>query len=177
MVYDAIQASIEAHKDQLRKLENGVYVAHPLEVAIILAQNGADEDVISAGILHDTVEDTTMSIEMIRQQFGARIAEIVAGCTEPQKEVCWQTRKDWAIKHVSTTATHDMRLVICADKLSNIRSIYRNLHHKGDAVWDHFHAPYEKQKWYYVSMLEGLSELKGLAMYDELDDLITKVFK
>lgn len=176
MVYDAIQASLEAHKDQLRKLEAGAYVAHPLEVAIILAQNGADEDVISAGILHDTVEDTTMTLEMITIQFGEKIADIVRGCTEPQIDVSWHDRKNWAIKHTHETATEAMRMVICADKLSNMRSIARNYRRHGDKVWQGFHAPYDWQRWYYTNMLAGLKPLSHTPMYHELDALITEVF-
>ncbi len=176
MVYDAIQASLEAHKDQLRKLDFDAYVAHPLEVAIILAQNGADEDVISAGILHDTVEDTAMTIEDLIARFGVRIAEIVAGCTEPPQQVGWHDRKTWAIQHVNQTATQDMRLVICADKLSNMRSIARNFRLHGEKVWSGFHAPYEWQKWYYTEMLASLSPLSHLAMFKELEALIKEVF-
>lgn len=176
MLYDAIQASIIAHQDQLRKIEGGAYVAHPLEVAFILAQNGASEEVISAGILHDTIEDTSMTYDNIVAQFGQQVADIVKGCTEPDKSVCWQTRKSWAVRHVSETATHEMRLVICADKLSNIRSIHRNLNKEGPTIWDHFHAPFERQKWYYMSMLQGLSALKGMAMYEELVQKIHEVF-
>lgn len=176
MVYEAIQASIAAHKGQLRKLEDGVYVAHPLEVAIILAQNGADESTIAAGVLHDTIEDTTMNTDQLQAQFGDEIATIVAGCTEPDKRASWQTRKEWAIDHLRQKATRKMRMVICADKLSNIRSIERNLKVAGKGVWDQFHAPYQRQKWYYQSMLEGLSDLADLAMYQELSAAIARVF-
>lgn len=176
MVYEAIQTSIAAHKGQLRKLEDGVYVAHPLEVAIILAQNGADESVIVAGILHDTLEDTTMSMVDLREQFGEKITQIVAGCTEPNKQANWMTRKEWTINHLHQTATHQMRMVICADKLSNIRSIERSLKVVGKDIWDHFHAPYQRQKWYYQSMLEGLSDLADLTMYRELSQAIARVF-
>jgi (p)ppGpp synthase/HD superfamily hydrolase len=176
MVYDAIQASLEAHKDQFRKLENGAYVAHPLEVAIILAQNGADEDVISAGILHDTIEDTSMTSEFLLSKFGERIAAIVVGCSEPSMDLGWRERKDWMIHHLHNTATQDMLWVICADKLSNMRSIARNYRSHGDSVWQGFHAPYTWQMWYYTAMLEGLRPLAHTCMFQELEALILEVF-
>lgn len=176
MVYDAIQASLEAHKDQLRKLDFDAYVAHPLEVAIILAQNGADEDVISAGILHDTVEDTSITLEDLKMRFGDRIAEIVAGCTEPPQNISWHDRKRWAIQRVTHEASYDERLVICADKLSNMRSIARNYRLHGDKVWQGFHAPYEWQKWYYIEMLSAFNDLSHLPMHTELTNLIHEVF-
>lgn len=176
MVYDAIQASLEAHKDQLRKLDFDAYVAHPLEVAIILAQNGADEDVISAGILHDTVEDTEMTLEALADRFGQRIADIVSGCTEPPQTVPWKERKRWAIDHVTHTASRDVVMVICADKLSNMRSIARNYRLHGSRVWQGFHAPYAWQKWYYQEMLKALSPISDTAMYKELEQLIHEVF-
>lgn len=177
MIYEAIQISIEAHKNQFRKLEDGVYVAHPLEVGIILAQEGASDAVIASGILHDTIEDTCLSREDILLNFGLQIADYVCACTEPSKNRPWRERKLWAIDHLKNHATRDIKLIICADKLSNIRSIYRNLLMEGDLVWSKFHAPFEDQKWYYTSMFEGLSELTGLKMHTELGQLIDKVFK
>lgn len=176
MVYDAIQASLEAHKDQLRKLDFDAYVAHPLEVAIILAQNGADEDVISAGILHDTVEDTEMTIEHLAIRLGDRIASIVEGCTEPPQTVPWKERKQWAIDHVTHIASDDVRMVICADKLSNMRSIARNFRLHGRKVWQGFHAPYVWQRWYYTEMLNALGPIQHLKMFQELQALIQEVF-
>lgn len=176
MVYDAIQASLEAHKDQLRKLDFDAYVAHPLEVAIILAQNGADEAVISAGILHDTVEDTDMTPDDLKNRFGERIATIVAGCTEPEQSVGWKERKQWVLNHIRQDASDDVRKVICADKLSNMRSIARNYRLHGEKVWQGFHAPYAWQKWYYEEMLAALAPLSDTKMYQELAQLITEVF-
>ena len=64
-IYNAIHTAILAHENQIRKLDLDLYVAHPLEVGMILAKYGMSDEVICAGILHDTVEDTEFTFQMI----------------------------------------------------------------------------------------------------------------
>ena len=64
------------HKDQRRK-DGGFYISHPVEVALILAKLGFDEDVISAALLHDVVEDCGYTLEQISKEFNMRVAEMV----------------------------------------------------------------------------------------------------
>ncbi|GKT26515.1 HD domain-containing protein, partial [Aduncisulcus paluster] len=73
-------------------------------------------------------------------------------------------------------ADYNTKLIILADKLSNIRSIYRNLETMGDALWDKFNAGYEDQKWYSIEMCKALKELSGLAMHEEYCRYVKLVF-
>ena len=84
LIEKAYKSASEAHKDQLRK-SGEPYIIHPLYVAIILADLEMDKETIAAGLLHDVVEDTIMTEEEIRQQFGNDVALLVDGVTKLQK--------------------------------------------------------------------------------------------
>src|ERR1019366_6852470 len=91
-IKSAIQLSIQVHEldqKQKRKGKDIPYITHPLTVGIILARAGASEDVIIAGILHDTIEDSIpekkVSYGMIAENFGENVAELVESVTEPAK--------------------------------------------------------------------------------------------
>lgn len=84
LIEKAYKVASEAHKDQLRK-SGEPYIIHPLYVAIILADLEMDKETIAAGLLHDVVEDTIMTEEEIRQQFGSDVALLVDGVTKLQK--------------------------------------------------------------------------------------------
>lgn len=84
LIEKAYKVASEAHKDQLRK-SGEPYIIHPLYVAIILADLEMDKETIAAGLLHDVVEDTIMTEQEIREQFGDEVALLVDGVTKLQK--------------------------------------------------------------------------------------------
>ena len=75
-VKKAIEFAKKAHEGQLRKTGEP-YIVHPLAVKKILEEWGMDEDTIIAGLLHDTVEDTSISLDEVRQEFGESVAFLV----------------------------------------------------------------------------------------------------
>ena len=81
MIEKAYQIGKEAHKDQFRK-SGEPYIIHPLWVAIILADLEMDKETIVAGMLHDVVEDTTMTLDEISAEFGEEVALLVDGVTK-----------------------------------------------------------------------------------------------
>ena len=91
-IEEAIEIAAEAHQGQYRKGTNTPYITHPYAVGLILMEAGCPEAVIIAGILHDTVEDTDLTLEFIRERFGDAIANIVDGCSE-DKALRWRARK------------------------------------------------------------------------------------
>ncbi len=183
----ALTVAYNAHIKQNRKGTDIPYIVHPLEVAVILIENGADEDVINAGLLHDTLEDTDISLEYLVENFGRKVAELVKGASEPYKlnletklsdderKVSWKLRKNHTIEYLKT-APLDIKLITCADKLSNIRSLVRDYEKVGDNLWQRFNAGYEEQKWYYNSLIESLKGLEDYDMYNELRGLAAKIF-
>ncbi len=84
LIEKAYKVASKAHKEQLRK-SGEPYIIHPLYVAIILADLEMDKETIAAGLLHDVVEDTIMTDEEIREQFGDEVALLVDGVTKLQK--------------------------------------------------------------------------------------------
>ena len=77
----AIEMATKAHANQKRK-SGEPYAIHPLEVAIMLAEMEMDEATIIAGLLHDVAEDTEITLEMIKNEFGQEIADLVDGVTK-----------------------------------------------------------------------------------------------
>ncbi len=74
MLNEAIQVATVAHGEQKRKGTNIPYITHPFMVAMILSQAGDPEDEFVAGVLHDTLEDTDLSVGDLRSRFGERVA-------------------------------------------------------------------------------------------------------
>jgi (p)ppGpp synthase/HD superfamily hydrolase len=156
-MFKAIEFAVHVHSGQYRKRTNLPYIIHPLGVAKILIERGCSDDVVAAGILHDTVEDTSTTCEDIEREFNAHIANLVAAVTVPDKARSWEERKQHVIDTVRTCG----RGVLCvelADKLDNIRSIRENYERIGDAVWSRFNRPKEKQKWYYTALAQVFAE-------------------
>jgi len=75
----AIEIAEKAHQNQVRKGTDIPYITHPLAVGIILSKAGCSDEVIIAGILHDTVEDTPVTLDYIRDTFGKKVFELVKG--------------------------------------------------------------------------------------------------
>ena len=84
IIIKAVNFSEVAHKDQTRK-SGDPYIIHPIEVAKILTSINLDASAIAAGLLHDTIEDTTISIDEITDNFGIQISELVQGLTKISK--------------------------------------------------------------------------------------------
>ncbi len=151
LIFHAIQFASAAHAGQYRKGTRIPYLIHPLRVAAILLESGCAEDLAVAAVLHDTVEDCFVSLDQIRRLFGPRIAELVAGASEPDKTLPWEDRKQHTIDFLQT-AGDDQLLVCLADKLDNIRSIREDLALHGELAWLRFRRGRDKQRWYYENL-------------------------
>ena len=137
--YKAIEFAAEAHDGQMRKSTSVPYISHPFAVAAMLQNQGCEEHVIIAGLLHDTVEDTRVTIDDIRHEFGARVADIVNIVTEPNKSIPWKERKRYMIDTIKS-ANSDAKCVICADKLHNLMSMMHAYETLGEKLWERFRS-------------------------------------
>jgi (p)ppGpp synthase/HD superfamily hydrolase len=153
-LFDAIEFAAEAHRMQLRKGTNLPYIVHPLRVATILLENDCCDATVIAGILHDTVEDTSVKLPKISDRFGEDVVRIVKGVSE-DKSLSWEERKAHTIESMKT-APMDVLLVTCADKLDNIQSIRDDLALNGEQVWKKFNRPKQQQEKYYRGLAEVL---------------------
>jgi len=137
---------------------------------------GYSEELVAAGILHDTVEDTELSLQDIEQLFGRNIAQIVEGCSEPDKSLSWEDRKKHTIEYLKS-APEEIRVVACADKLHNIRSIASDIEQFGEQVWGRFKRGKEQQEWYYTHVIESLGLQSNFQLLDELKIEVERLFK
>ncbi|MEI0739436.1 HD domain-containing protein [Paenibacillus sp. JTLBN-2024] len=131
------------------------YISHPFGVAMILLEAQCKEEVVMAGLLHDTLEDTDTTDEDIRSRFGEEVLRLVQGASEPDKSLSWEARKEHTLEFLKS-ADLSTRQLSCADKLHNLRSVRRDFADLGDEVWNKFKRGYDKQKWYYVNLVESL---------------------
>ncbi|KHE67179.1 HD domain-containing protein [Halobacillus sp. BBL2006] len=156
MIEEAKTFAAKAHAGQKRKNSNVDYIVHPIRVAETLREAGFREEVICAGYLHDVVEDTDFELSDIERHFGEEVKRIVAAHTE-DKSLSWDNRKKHTIDTVQT-ASLEVKALIIADKFDNLQSLNEDLEREGNAVWRHFNAGYEKQKWYNESIVEVMEE-------------------
>ena len=178
----AMHFAIDAHANTERRGKGFPYIIHPMEAVEIVATITADQELLAAAVLHDTVEDTEVTEEQIRAEFGNRVAQLVAAesdqFTEGVSETeSWRNRKQAAIDRLAA-ASHDAKIVAMGDKLSNMRAIARDYQQIGDELWNRFHAPNGKpdHEWHYRGLAQSLSELSGTAAYQEFVELIEKTF-
>lgn len=175
----ALTLAIEAHEGQVRKGTNIPYISHPIAVASIALEFGADEDQAIAALLHDVIEDGGANYEnRIRVQFGDRVVGIVNGCTDgvpddTGQKAPWEERKLKYIKHLSE-ASDDVLLVSGSDKLHNARSIVEDLISSGQSVFDRFTASKAQTIWYYES-LSKIFEEKGTPISRALKDAVNRM--
>jgi len=152
----ALAVAAAAHQGQQRKGSGRPYIVHPVCVARLLVEAGCEDEIIAAGLLHDTLEDTRLTLEDLHRFFGETVAATVAGCSEPDKSVPWKTRKLHTLQTLRT-APLEVRLVTCADKLDNVLSLAEEEREQGEALWGRFNRGRDDQAWYYRSIVQGLS--------------------
>ena len=177
----AIVFAVRAHAGTERRGKGFPYIVHPMEAVEIAATMTPDQEVLAAAVLHDTVEDTDVTIEQIRSEFGERVASFVATeSDEPHQRLDsvenWRARKQAAINRIAR-ASRDAKIVALGDKLSNMRAIARDYAEQGDRLWNLFHSKNPKDhEWHYRGLADALSELRDTVAYKEFEDLINQVF-
>lgn len=173
--------AIKAHSNTERRGKGFPYIIHTMEAASIAASITSDEEILAAAILHDTVEDTDVTIESIRSEFGERVATLVEAESDRftegvSEEDSWHSRKQAAIDRIAS-ASMDAKIVALSDKLSNMRAIWRDYQEKGDELWKIFHAKERKDhEWHYRGLAGSLKDLEDTFAYQEFTALIDSIF-
>ena len=177
----AIVFAVRAHAGTERRGKGYPYIIHPMEAVEIVATMTPDQELLAAAVLHDTVEDTDVTVEQIRAEFGDRVAALVADESDvfPEgvsEEDSWHARKRAAIARLSA-ASREAKMVALGDKLSNMRAIARDFAVQGDALWDLFHVKDPKDhEWHYRGLADALRELEDTFAFQEFEKLINQVF-
>ena len=178
----AIIFAVKAHAGTERRGKGFPYIVHPMEAMEIVATMTPDQELLAAAALHDVVEDTDVTPEEIRAEFGERIANLVVAESDvfPEgvsEEESWRFRKQAAIDRLAA-APHDAKIVALGDKLSNMRAIARDYATKGDELWKLFHAPDPSDhEWHYRGLANSLRELRDTFAFKEFESLIDQIWK
>ena len=180
---EAVAFASLMHEGQVRKVTGLPYILHPLEVLTIVAKLlPNDEDAMCAAVLHDTVEDTPVTLKQIETRFGTRVSHILAGDNEDahaglSRTESWKMRKEESLAMLKSSEDIAIRAIWMGDKLSNMRSMYGSWKLRGDSIFVHFHAGKADQKWYYSSIAELLArDFKRTDEYAEYTDLVNRIF-
>lgn len=175
----AIIFATRAHQGQERRGKGLPYIVHPLEALTIVATLTNDQEILAATVLHDTVEDTPVTLNEIRIEFGERVAQLVSYETSlhPSNGGTWRSHKQATLDRLAA-APHDAKIAAIGDKLSNLRTLALDYQAMGDELWNRFHAPKGKEDvaWYYQSLGQALKELAGLPPYEEYLALLARTF-
>ncbi len=181
LIEKAIVFAGNAHFGAYRKGTKLPYIVHPMEAMMITAHLTNDVEVIAAAALHDVVEDTEFGYDDIERNFGKRVADLVAAESENKrpemdKTASWRIRKEESIAKAKDEPI-EAKMIMLADKLSNMRASYADYKVCGDCMWEKFNMrdPLQ-QKWYYKSVLEVLNVLEDTEAYKELQMLYTEIF-
>jgi len=149
-LHKAIKFAIKTHEvyqKQKRKGKDVAYIVHPMTVALILSENKASEDVVLAGVLHDTIEDSIqekrVSYDMINERFGMEVADLVWSVTEKEKEDSWQKRKKKALEEIKGFS-EDSLFLKSADVVSNTSELVDDYYRNKDDVFEIFNASKEE---------------------------------
>ena len=183
----AIIFAVKAHHNTERRGKGFPYIVHPLEAVEIVSTITTDQELLAAAALHDTIEDTDVTVEQIRAEFGDRVAELVHAESDQidgvlfdaekgDEAATWHARKQAAIDRLAATS-YDAKVVAMGDKLSNMRAIWRDYQVKGDELWNIFHVKDKaSHAWHYRGLAASLSALSDTFAYQEFVKLIDEVF-
>lgn len=150
-IQKAVKFAIKTHEvyqKQKRKGKDIAYIAHPMTAGLILSLAGAKEDVVIAGILHDTIEDSVevkkVTAEMVEERFGKKVKDLVLSVTEEKEDshgnpIPWADRKATALAHI-THFSQGSVLVKSADVLSNGTELVDDYRKDGAEVFKRFNT-------------------------------------
>jgi len=160
----AIKRASALHEGQLRKSTKNVpYITHLFSVADLLSTYADKEDVIVAGLLHDTLEDTLYTEEELESEFGSSVKETVLSVTEVtffQRNNAvfpWRERKEIYLEKLRVAGA-DALMVSAADKIDNLEGMIEGYRRNGQSVWESFRGSPEEQAWFFGAVLAILEE-------------------
>lgn len=180
LVTQAMIFAAQMHDGAVRKGSAIPYIVHPAEATAIAAGLTSDPEVLAAAALHDVIEDCAVSYETLYERFGARVADLVLADSQghgPVGRAPWGVRKLGAVRQLKD-ACRDLKLIVLADKLSNIRAIYRDFERDGAAMFSKFNqSDMRLHAWYYRSCAALIREEFGhTSAWREMNALIEHVF-
>ena len=162
LVERAMRIAAKAHRHHHRKGSDLPYITHSAHAAMILLRAGIDDDeILAAALLHDVVEDTEHTLEMLASDFPPKVVQLVAAMTERKhdhdgRKRSWLDRKEEHLRHIAAEPW-EARAIVLADKLHNLGSMVEDLDSGAD-LWSRFNARPERILWYYREMVAAAEQ-------------------
>lgn len=168
-INEAIKLACHLHRHQTRKDDYSTpYVSHLFSVAMILATATDDEDIIIAGLLHDSLEDVPhYTYDNLVSDCGERVASTVIHVTEPldankmdNEQLPWLTRKEQYLENLKAGGT-ESAMVSAADKIHNTESFLSDTAKSGDVFISKFTSSLRNKLWFHEQALSIVTEKLG----------------
>ncbi len=166
---EALKLASHLHRSQVRKDSlQTPYISHLVGVAILIASVTDDEDVIIAGLLHDSLEDVpNYSYAQLILDCGERVSQIVSHVTEPldankgeDEQLPWLARKEAYLEHLRSGGI-ESAIVSTADKIHNTESFMRDFAKEGEAYGQRFGSSIKNRIWFHEQVLLIVTEKLG----------------
>ena len=182
LLCQATRLAAQAHDGAYRKGGKMPYLLHVMETAEIVGTMTEDEDVLAAAVLHDVLEDTSVTEEELRETVGGHVTELVLAVSENKRreqpaEATWRLRKQESVEKLLKEPRLEVKMMALGDKLSNIRALQRDYGILGEQVWERFNNKSKaEQGWYYQAVTDALQDLSVYPVWHELASLVWEVF-
>ena len=182
LLCQATRLAAQAHDGAYRKGGRAPYLLHVMETAEIVGTMTEDEDVLAAAVLHDVLEDTSVTEEELRETVGGHVTELVLAVSENKRreqpaEMTWRLRKQESVERLLKEPRLEVKMIALGDKLSNIRALQREYGILGEQVWERFNNKSKaEQGWYYQAVTDALQDLNVYPVWHELANLVWEVF-
>jgi (p)ppGpp synthase/HD superfamily hydrolase len=184
-VVGALRLAIDLHDGARRPGTEIPLVAHLLVVAGLVLEEGGDETVTIAALLHDAIEERgDVALERIHDEFGGDVAAMVVECSEEEwrKGRTWRERKRAHLRHITSVQDERVLLILLADKVHNVQSIVRDCRAEGEALWRRFPDRSASDQLWYFRELVGIFDhfCQGQLVIDlrrgvaELEELLSR---
>ena len=182
LLCQATRLAAQAHDGAYRKGGRAPYLLHVMETAEIVGTMTEDEDVLAGAVLHDVLEDTSVTEEELRETVGGHVTELVLAVSENKRreqpaEMTWRLRKQESVERLLKEPRLEVKMIALGDKLSNIRALQRDYGILGEQVWERFNNKSKaEQGWYYQAVTDALQDLNVYPVWHELANLVWEVF-
>ena len=149
----ALEFAAERHEGQRREADDAAFILHPLEVAQLLRAGGYPDEIVAAGVLHDSLENTDATPLELEQRFGSEVAALVCAVSEPSPDGPYAERKA-RLRDAVADAGHDVLVVYAADKVAKARELRMMLARDWSAAASQETAEKLDHYWASLAMLE-----------------------
>ena len=177
----AIIYATKAHQNVERREKGFPYIVHPMEAMSIVATMTSDQELLAAAVLHDVVEDTDITLDELKAEFGERVARLVAlesDNMDPgyRKDLSWREKKILGLKRIKNS-DKDAQIVALGDKLSNMRAIHLDWLKDHEKIFERFHeSDPSVHAWRYYQLSNCFDKLEGYPALEEFKYLVRDVF-